>query len=177
MIAKIDMEGHGRVSRRCNRVGAGNTSTRSSTARNSHTIHTRTPAASLSTIASPKMIALSHQLPVIRVRIADTNHRWSAYSRPSSPDDAWEAYLQLRNDPEMQGLLSKSALSSVLKWALNHALCIPLPELAFERAITVMQDIGRHKVELQRDDWAIFLSSLQGWQKLDTVFTQLIPSW
>ncbi|TPX51310.1 hypothetical protein SeMB42_g01978 [Synchytrium endobioticum] len=77
----------------------------------------------------------------------------------------------------MQGLLSKSALTSALKWALNHALCIPLPELAFERAITVMQDVDRHKVQLQRDDWAIFLSSLQEWQKLDTVFTQLIPSW
>ncbi|TPX40849.1 hypothetical protein SeLEV6574_g06375 [Synchytrium endobioticum] len=52
-----------------NRVGAGGTNTRSSTARNSHTFHTRAPAAPLSTIASPKMIALTHQLPVIRIPV------------------------------------------------------------------------------------------------------------
>ncbi|TPX29959.1 hypothetical protein SeLEV6574_g08670, partial [Synchytrium endobioticum] len=72
MIAKIDMEGHGRISKQpvhngSNRFGAGGTSTRSSTARNSHTFHTRAPATPLSTIKTSKMIALSHQLPVIRI--------------------------------------------------------------------------------------------------------------
>ncbi|TPX38777.1 hypothetical protein SeLEV6574_g07634 [Synchytrium endobioticum] len=72
MIAEIDMDGHGRISKQpvhngSNRVGAGGTSTRSSTARNSHTFHTRAPAIPLSTIKTSKMIALSHQLPVIRI--------------------------------------------------------------------------------------------------------------
>ncbi|TPX48156.1 hypothetical protein SeLEV6574_g02186 [Synchytrium endobioticum] len=74
MIAEIDMDGHGLISKQpvhngSNRVGARGTSSRSSTARNSHTFRTRAPAAPLSTIASPKMIALTHQLPVIRIPV------------------------------------------------------------------------------------------------------------
>ncbi|TPX29985.1 hypothetical protein SeLEV6574_g08658 [Synchytrium endobioticum] len=84
MIAEIDMDGHGLISKQpvhngSNRVGAGGANTRSSTARNSHTFRTRAPAAPLSTIASPKMIALTHQLPVIRIPV---NSVWLYKSDP-----------------------------------------------------------------------------------------------
>ncbi|TPX46037.1 hypothetical protein SeLEV6574_g03474 [Synchytrium endobioticum] len=68
-----------------NRVGAGGTNTRSSTARNSHTFHTRAPAAPLSTIASPKMIALTHQLPVIRIPVNSVRlHKSDSFTEPAT---------------------------------------------------------------------------------------------
>ncbi|TPX35357.1 hypothetical protein SmJEL517_g02207 [Synchytrium microbalum] len=119
----------------------------------------------------------THSIQVGSLNIGGGEHRIAyAYIKSDEKDDIWTVYLQLRNDPSAERILPFTTFESLLLSAYSHALCIPSPELAYERTIMVIQDCHRYGIRLSPKDWGLFIESLQGWNRLHTVF-DLIPTW